>query len=269
MAWYTIDHACGHTDEHQITGTNTHGEREATAARLAEHLCRKCAAVKRAADRAAQNAAAAQTARDLGWPELQGSINQVPWAETIRAQTHADFRDRITRRPPSTGPEQAAVQLYEQILLRQTSAAAWIDHRGDGWKTLVRAWMTDDDRAALQCINDTTDATTEATSQPVPEPVAPAPVAATDWWVRARLRVVRPARYEDRTFTVGEELTAVQYGWAGYPFRHEAWWLTTPDLLLDRGQDVEDIPVVTAENVEVIEVLDRSRSREAPGRSAP
>lgn len=42
MAKYTITHSCGHTAEHQIYGTNTHGEREKRAAYLETTLCAEC-----------------------------------------------------------------------------------------------------------------------------------------------------------------------------------------------------------------------------------
>lgn len=261
MALHTITHSCGHTDERQIYGTNVRGERETKAARLADQPCKECARKQRDADHAARNAAAAQAARDLGWPVLAGASDaKVAWAETIRADAHAQLRAETTRRAPATDLEQAAVDLYEQVLLRQTRAQEWIDHRTGGWRAMVREWMTPADHAALQRLTEAAAANTQQPESPPsePEPVAPAPVAEADWWVRARLRVTSPARYEARIFQPDEELIAVQYGWAGYPIKHDAWWLTTPEKLLDRAQDVEDIPVIEADHVEVVEQLDRS-----------
>ena len=42
MAKYNVTHTCGHTEDHDICGTNVHGERERKAAWYATTLCSDC-----------------------------------------------------------------------------------------------------------------------------------------------------------------------------------------------------------------------------------
>lgn len=93
MALYDITRACGHDEEIQIYGTNSHGERERQAKYEATKLCADC--YKEAMDRkrTEENAKAAQAAQDLGFPKLTGSDKQVAWAESIRAKLIKEAED--------------------------------------------------------------------------------------------------------------------------------------------------------------------------------
>lgn len=42
MAWWIIEHSCGHTSEQQIYGPNVNGERERKAEWLGENPCPDC-----------------------------------------------------------------------------------------------------------------------------------------------------------------------------------------------------------------------------------
>ena len=42
MSKYTITHACGHEEVHNIVGTNVHGERDKKAEWLSTRLCYEC-----------------------------------------------------------------------------------------------------------------------------------------------------------------------------------------------------------------------------------
>ena len=42
MAKYDIIHTCGHTETHEIVGTDVNGERARKAAWLATTICREC-----------------------------------------------------------------------------------------------------------------------------------------------------------------------------------------------------------------------------------
>ncbi|WP_280411733.1 hypothetical protein, partial [Nocardia asiatica] len=66
MAWYTIDHECGHTERHQIPGSNSGGQRDRRADGLRHTECSACAAEARQADRQARDAAAAGPAAPPG-----------------------------------------------------------------------------------------------------------------------------------------------------------------------------------------------------------
>ena len=79
MSIYKITHSCGHTVEHQIYGTNVHGEREKKAAWLESRLCYDCY-------KQAEAEKAAKASEDANLPELTGSEKQIAWATDIRAK---------------------------------------------------------------------------------------------------------------------------------------------------------------------------------------
>jgi hypothetical protein len=138
MAKYTVQHTCGHTQEHQLYGK--HIERERKQAWLAGTDCSECYAA------AQQQAAAAakQQADCQGLPQLQGSDKQIAWALTIREsklQEIADMR-ALVQANAATGPEIAerALQILDSIE-RQRSAAWWIENRDESVKMMIRAEM--------------------------------------------------------------------------------------------------------------------------------
>ncbi len=81
MAKYIINHSCGHEEEHQIYGTNSHGERQHKADWLANTLCSACYKAAKDAQRKAEIAATEAT---YALPELVGSEKQIAWAKDIR-----------------------------------------------------------------------------------------------------------------------------------------------------------------------------------------
>ncbi|MEU4345372.1 hypothetical protein AB0H00_29665 [Nocardia sp. NPDC023852] len=152
MAWYTIEHSCGHLGERQIYGTNVHGERERKAATLGRSKCPDCAEI----DRVAASAAAAAVAGDLGWPELLGSQRQKAWAQRLRLET-VDQLDQLCR---DAGMPSDRHDWARGVLLAQVSATQWTSYRGGNPRRsrtenclnltdlmpvpeLVRAWATD------------------------------------------------------------------------------------------------------------------------------
>lgn len=79
MAKYNITHSCGHTQEHQIYGTNRHGERDRKVEWLENNLCGECY-------KAEMTAWATESNKQ--WPELVGSEKQIAWAMRIRASIY-------------------------------------------------------------------------------------------------------------------------------------------------------------------------------------
>jgi hypothetical protein len=90
MAKYDVTHSCGHTATHQIYGPGK--ERERKLDWLSTTLCYDCYATKRDAERAAGNAAAAESNQVAGLVPLVGSPKQIAWAESIRAPICAALR---------------------------------------------------------------------------------------------------------------------------------------------------------------------------------
>ncbi len=64
---FTIDHVCGHCADHQIYGTNTHGEREIKAEKLAKTLCPECYAKQQAS----QNEGHAVEEKEMSYREYK------------------------------------------------------------------------------------------------------------------------------------------------------------------------------------------------------
>lgn len=86
MAKYQITHACGHVVEHQIFGSNSKGQRDNKREWLAGQVCTECYKAEQAAKHAESNAQSAAANKAANLPELSGSVKQVAWAESIRAE---------------------------------------------------------------------------------------------------------------------------------------------------------------------------------------
>jgi hypothetical protein len=88
----------------------------------------------------AVNTANATSARAAGWPELTGSPKQIEWATTVRA-------DKI-REMEASNPHE--VDWYREVMLRETSAGAWIDSRNHPWQARFIGCVTDEEMEALK-----------------------------------------------------------------------------------------------------------------------
>lgn len=129
MAWYNIEHSCGHSSQQQIYGTDVNGERASKAAKLGERTCPKC--LQQENDE--RNRLAAERSAAEGWPPLQGSKRQVAWAHAIRAEKVDNLVAKVRDAYASTPElEQAAVL---GVLAQSREASWWIDHRD------LRVWF--------------------------------------------------------------------------------------------------------------------------------
>ena len=94
--------------------------------------CDDCAKARRDAAHAAENEAAAQSAKENAYPDLSGTERQVAWANTIREKVittlheYCSDEDHLRRAPQLRYLEEA----YIRLLLKKTRASWWIDHRG-------------------------------------------------------------------------------------------------------------------------------------------
>ena len=141
MTTYQITHTCTHTQEHQVYGSNEHGERDALVKLLAERSCETCRIAQIAAADASNNACA-------GLPELTGPADKIPEAETIRARAarwlvprHTEVKASWARVPQLTTIEKirwirvdsvwarAALGVIEDELA-EVNAQQWINERG-------------------------------------------------------------------------------------------------------------------------------------------
>lgn len=90
----------------------------------------------------AVNTANANAARAAGWPELTGTPKQVEWAITIRA-------DKI-REMQTSNMKGIDTDWYAEIMLRQTSASAWIDSLRQPWQVRFIGSLTDEELEDLK-----------------------------------------------------------------------------------------------------------------------
>lgn len=132
MAKYTVNHSCGHTEEHNIVGTNVHGERDRKIEWLQSQVCSECYKAQKATERA--EAAAAAAKQNANMPKLEGSEKQIAWAEQIRAKV---LTPAIMTATPKADAPAEVVEALESIK-NETSASWWIDHKDFGLNTLLR-----------------------------------------------------------------------------------------------------------------------------------
>ncbi|MFF5265469.1 hypothetical protein ACFY4C_41880 [Actinomadura viridis] len=143
-----IEHLCGHTATADITGPNTHDQRDRKADSLASQPCPDCSRAERDAARQQQAKAAAATATEHGWPPLTGSEKQVAWAEQLRAAAIAEMGERLTARlDPDTA--QRAHDCWTDAALRRTDASWWIDHRDRPLASVTSLVLTAEERRVL------------------------------------------------------------------------------------------------------------------------
>ncbi len=77
-------------------------------------------------------------------PKLEGSEKQIAWAEKIRTQRIQDLNDRfneLTGKFKGSVPPEASKLMAdtEEYLIRQTSAAWWIDNRFTDLRDFTKA----------------------------------------------------------------------------------------------------------------------------------
>ncbi len=125
----TIQHSCGHSAPHGLSGSEQ--ERRIRTTWLARQLCPVCW-------RAAQLNQAAGRRDALSLPPLEGTPEDMAWAEVIRAKAMEHnrayhetliaedfFRNDLELRPVVLHAADAALQELE----RETRASWWLEHR--------------------------------------------------------------------------------------------------------------------------------------------
>jgi len=146
MAKYTIKHICGHTQVHQIYGTNSHGERDRKQAWLATCLCEDCYKAQQQAERDAKNAESAKANAEAHLPTLTGTPKQIAWAGTIRAEKIKKLNEILERiealKAKRTLTEieleqDKKLQAFVAAYKNEDSAARWIDLRDRSVESLL------------------------------------------------------------------------------------------------------------------------------------
>ena len=159
MAHYDISHTCGHDERIELFGPTR--ERERRLEWLQERPCTKCWKKERAAEaEARKNKEAAMIVEKLGDDaaealnaipsaacKLVGSSRQIMWAEDIRAKCITEIIDQLhnlVARVPGKATAQLSAEFtvrcraYASVIANETSAAWWIDNRGDTLGAVTR-----------------------------------------------------------------------------------------------------------------------------------
>lgn len=146
MAKYSVKHACGHIQVHQIFGTNSHGERDSKVAWLETCICDECYKANQKAKYDAENEKNAKANAEANLPTLTGSPKQIAWAETIRAEKIKKLDEILERieglkaKRPLTEIEleqDKKVQAFATDYRNENSAAKWIDARDKSIESLL------------------------------------------------------------------------------------------------------------------------------------
>jgi hypothetical protein len=150
MAKYTITRSCSHTEEVQIYGTNSHGERTRQAEYEATKLCRECYLAAQQAKRDAAAAEAAQTATEQGLPELTGSEKQIKWALSIRAEKLSELAATLAQVTVHNPTTDAMLATAQQRLTAHTASSWWIDNRNETARRLLQGEISADEMATAK-----------------------------------------------------------------------------------------------------------------------
>ncbi len=123
MANYTIRHSCGCTVNHQIYGTNVHGERDRKIEWFKSVPCMVCKA----------KAEIEKAGEKTPLVKLTGSEKQIAWAEKIRAKWILELDERYSSLYPDT-----RAALIDVLNTVATTAKIWIDNRDKFGKSLTK-----------------------------------------------------------------------------------------------------------------------------------
>lgn len=121
MAWWTINHSCGHTQEVQLYGPGR--DREKRAEWMERGVCPDCYRAEKEKERKQDNERAASVAGEIGFVGLEGSDKQVAWATTIRQKMYENLCKRYNPVPGY------GYTLAVEAINLETSAKWWIDNR--------------------------------------------------------------------------------------------------------------------------------------------
>lgn len=162
MAWYYGTYSCGHEGRVNIIGPVK--DRQWKADREFSKMCPECWEKHLQQERERQNREAAEKAKEMELPELQGTERQVVWAITLRQK----LIDQLTKLAENDKELQTLSELYEvkltpervltvrdYIIENKTSAKYYIDNRDDYiiytiLKEMKNALKTEEQLAAEQ-----------------------------------------------------------------------------------------------------------------------
>lgn len=121
MAWWTIEHSCGHTQRVQLYGPGK--DRERKAEWMERGVCPDCYRAQKELEKKQESERAATVGAEIGFISLAGSEKQIAWAITIRQKVYESLCKRFNPVPGF------GYTLAVEAMNLETSAKWWIDNR--------------------------------------------------------------------------------------------------------------------------------------------
>ncbi len=126
MAWYYGTYSCGHEGRTQVYGPVKN--RQWIADRRFEGLCPECYQKHLEEEMERKNKEAAEKAKEMELPELQGTEKQVVWANTIRQQLIEKFNNEIDGLDDKS-LKMELFKILDYMLQNKTNASWYINNR--------------------------------------------------------------------------------------------------------------------------------------------
>ena len=127
MAKYDVERACGHEETVVLFGKTK--DREWRLEREAEKLCYECWQKQLKEEHEKENQEAAEAAKEMNLPELQGTEKQIAWAETIRQSMINQIEEFIYKNVKPEHRNNPKLRESVEHIKSKTEARWWIDNR--------------------------------------------------------------------------------------------------------------------------------------------
>lgn len=146
MAWYYGTYACGHEGRVNIIGPVK--DRQWKADREFSKMCPDCWKKHLEEKRERENREAAEKAKEMGLPQLEGTEKQIAWANTIRQKVIEKFEEVTPEDLKFWASTYTKLQglsiedmkiILDYIIKNKTKASFYIENRGETAFTLAAA----------------------------------------------------------------------------------------------------------------------------------
>lgn len=131
MAGYSGTFSCGHEGKVYVTGPMKN--RQWIVDRKFDGLCPECYEKHLEEERRKANESAAEKAKEMELPELQGTEKQVAWANTLRQNMIDKINERIKLNEDANKPKMVENHriALDYMINNKTTAKYYIDNRGE------------------------------------------------------------------------------------------------------------------------------------------
>jgi len=137
MAWYDGTYSCGHEGRTNIVGPTKN--RDWIREKRFSGLCPECYEKNRLEKIEKENAEAAEKAKKYELPELNGTKNQIPWANTLRIKLIDKINDMIEHSKKANNMKDASLFTDIQLFLinEKTNSSWFINMRDYSEKKII------------------------------------------------------------------------------------------------------------------------------------